>query len=513
MLFRPTEQLLHITLCKLVPFESINLRPVMIKEYYYLEGREQKGPVTVEQLKSVGISADTLVWAEGMENWLPSKDVEELQVLLKKLPPPIPDAPHQESAQNNDSKIIIENPDVKQWAIAKICLTIFLGLGIITAVCFTLVEAKKTRLKDEITSRINAIFKERSTIQDGENFSVQGSLRNTDYKKNTEAKKGKNLLKTKLGDFDLTDYVLDWGKTEKLYTVFECKNGGFTIKKLSKVGEDSFDLEVTESGDMGYRSPEFRRGITGYNFNNFGGGNVYGNVKGDRIPVQQYYNLAFEFYTKNDKTGTYTPGKLNDINGFSNIANEYFSIDNVFPTKATASTHFSNSWKSVGDHTGGLTWDDARLYCNLEGKHFEVILNKDSYNSDLFTYLGITAGVFTLLVVIVLMLTPKFFSNLSLYGKKWLNSENHTQILIFDHTFFGDNRFTDISTDEVLKGTLKISDKGTTLNLSYPNKEVFYKIDSIEDDSLSLIDIKTGKTILYKRLGASEQIDTPKTAN
>lgn len=475
----------------------------MIKQYYYLEGREQKGPVNVDQLKANGISPDTLVWAEGMENWMPSKDIEELQSSLKKLPPPIPEPPKLENSQNDVNGIIIDNTDVKQWAIAKICLAVLLGLGLLCAGSFAIVESKKVRLKDEITSRINNILGGKSTILDGENYSVQGRLKNTDYKGKKKPVKSKD---------DFLTNLFSWWETEKLYSIFECTNGGFTIKKLSQVGEDSFDLEVTESGDMGYRSPAYTRGVTGYSFNEFGSGSVYGNVKTYRIPVQQYYNLAFDYYTKNDKTGTFTPGKLNEINSFTNLINEYFSIDNVSPTKATSSGHYSISWKSVGDHTGGLTWDDAKLYCNLEGKHYEIILNKENYNSDLFTYIGGSAAILLLIVVVFFILKPKFITNLSLFGKKWLNSENPNQILIFEHSFFGNNRFIDILNDDTMKGIMKVSDKGSTINLSYPNKEVFYKIDSIEEDALSLVDIKTGKIVVYKRVGAKVKSDQPITS-
>ena len=61
----------------------------MNREYYYLEGNEQRGPVGIDQLKSVGLTPDTMVWTEGMDDWKPAKEVEELTNLLK-APPPAP---------------------------------------------------------------------------------------------------------------------------------------------------------------------------------------------------------------------------------------------------------------------------------------------------------------------------------------------------------------------------------------------------------------------------------------
>ena len=55
----------------------------MYKEYYYLEGDKQKGPLNIEQLKSVGLKPDTFVWTEGLDDWKPAKQFKELNFLLK----------------------------------------------------------------------------------------------------------------------------------------------------------------------------------------------------------------------------------------------------------------------------------------------------------------------------------------------------------------------------------------------------------------------------------------------
>ena len=43
----------------------------------------------MDQLKYVGLKSETLVWADGMENWKLAKDVSELAGRIKKSPPPI----------------------------------------------------------------------------------------------------------------------------------------------------------------------------------------------------------------------------------------------------------------------------------------------------------------------------------------------------------------------------------------------------------------------------------------
>jgi len=59
----------------------------MLKEIYYLEGNKQEGPVSIDQLKSVGLKPNTLVWTAGLDKWKPACEVEELRTLLM---PPLP---------------------------------------------------------------------------------------------------------------------------------------------------------------------------------------------------------------------------------------------------------------------------------------------------------------------------------------------------------------------------------------------------------------------------------------
>lgn len=62
-------------------------------QYHVAVAGQQRGPYTLEQLRSNGISASSLVWTEGMTDWLPAGSVLELVPLLTApaAAPPIPD--------------------------------------------------------------------------------------------------------------------------------------------------------------------------------------------------------------------------------------------------------------------------------------------------------------------------------------------------------------------------------------------------------------------------------------
>jgi hypothetical protein len=50
--------------------------------YHYAEGDVTRGPVPIEELRG-RITADTLVWCEGMTDWKPASQVPELRAILE----------------------------------------------------------------------------------------------------------------------------------------------------------------------------------------------------------------------------------------------------------------------------------------------------------------------------------------------------------------------------------------------------------------------------------------------
>lgn len=58
-------------------------------EYYYAEGKNPIGPLSLEILLQSKIATDTLVWKTGMSKWMPAKDFPELQQYLHSVPPPV----------------------------------------------------------------------------------------------------------------------------------------------------------------------------------------------------------------------------------------------------------------------------------------------------------------------------------------------------------------------------------------------------------------------------------------
>lgn len=63
-------------------------------QYYYVnQASQQVGPVDIEALKKAGVTPQTLVWKEGMKEWLPASNVAELKHLFAPTPIPTPTPP------------------------------------------------------------------------------------------------------------------------------------------------------------------------------------------------------------------------------------------------------------------------------------------------------------------------------------------------------------------------------------------------------------------------------------
>lgn len=60
-----------------------------MNKYYYVKDGKQKGPVSKDEL-IMNITRETLIWFEGIDDWKPALQVEEVKESLKKIPPPIP---------------------------------------------------------------------------------------------------------------------------------------------------------------------------------------------------------------------------------------------------------------------------------------------------------------------------------------------------------------------------------------------------------------------------------------
>ena len=50
--------------------------------YYYAKNEEKIGPLSLDELKKIDLKKDTLVWYEGLDDWVKAEEIKELRVLF-----------------------------------------------------------------------------------------------------------------------------------------------------------------------------------------------------------------------------------------------------------------------------------------------------------------------------------------------------------------------------------------------------------------------------------------------
>ena len=345
----------------------------MEKEFYYLDEKEQKGPFTIDQLKTIGLKPETLVWSEGFENWKQVKDVDELKIVLKKTPPPPPIIDTISSTSTNVDNIKISNEktnnvvdsNIKFWATFKIFGSILCFILLAIFISFYIVNSKKSKLKDEISLKINNVLDNKSLIIDGTISLTEGKLKNTGY----GTKKQKN------NDDPFSGIFKEWWENETLHTIYTAESGGFTIKQLTKQSDESFDVLTSYSGDMGYKKPSSSYIAPQYIDDGWGGKfKISGGYQTSnyRTSVRDAYRSAYEYFTKEDKKspGAYSPGKFIEITNFPDLRNEYFYFENREPKLYSSSGTFAATWESSGDHGANINNENWVVYYKTYGKHY-----------------------------------------------------------------------------------------------------------------------------------------------
>lgn len=285
-------------------------------KYYYLNGPEKKGPISEEELISLNLSLQTLIWSEGFANWTPLSEIPEL---LKIIPPPPPE------------EVIVNSNNAIKSKKGNYFTILFLVLFLITIfTIFVLTNKEKKASKLELENRIENIFNGKLIVCDAIHSMVTGEL--------TKVSPNKRItISLKTGDT-----IKDNPNKYKIAERFHCNSGGFTFKKLKKV-DNGYEIESIISTDMAYKV----------------------NVYAFKPPIETAYNQAYKYF-KDENSGSFENGSYDLITNFEFLKNELFRVENVTKPSYPNSSH----WWSTSD--GGFDYDYQILYYKNEGYYYEV---------------------------------------------------------------------------------------------------------------------------------------------
>lgn len=77
--------------------------------YYVFIENKKFGPCSLDQIKNMNLSRDTLVWKEGLDSWVKAIEIEELTSMFIKSPPSLPFEIQRSIKRNILVKIFIYN--------------------------------------------------------------------------------------------------------------------------------------------------------------------------------------------------------------------------------------------------------------------------------------------------------------------------------------------------------------------------------------------------------------------
>jgi len=325
-----------------------------MKKYYYLDGPEKKGPFNEEDLKNLNLNYETLIWTEGFDNWKPLKDFPDL---LKIIPPPLPENIQPEHEKKKKSKIV---------GFSFLSLLVLLIVSFI--IVYLLIESNKTKLKVDISDRIERVFNGKSIICDGVKYGVKGELKSI-----------RRPVKDPNKEFDLA-YSLNLNeyeeaKNEGIVEKFYCNEGGFTFKKLKKI-DLGYELEVVTSTDMAYISTNYWRGT-----------------------VQEAYNTAYD-YLLEENSGCYSSGYYELIENFEYLKNDYYYLENTVKPSSPYSSH----WWTSGE--GNIYNNYRKVYYKTEGWYYEISERDWLIKEDFLKYFSIAGGISFLIFLLLLISNP-----------------------------------------------------------------------------------------------------------
>jgi hypothetical protein len=125
-----------------------------MKRYFYSDGINQFGPYTIEELKEKSISPDTLIWYQGLDEWMPASDAPLLNEELGFVKKPMIEISDEDLQKEKDQMIRSEgrveiHSDFQQgmprsWLVESILVTIFCcqPIGIVGIIFAAQVEPK-----------------------------------------------------------------------------------------------------------------------------------------------------------------------------------------------------------------------------------------------------------------------------------------------------------------------------------------------------------------------------------
>ncbi|MCK5774819.1 MAG: hypothetical protein KAH25_01515 [Bacteroidales bacterium] len=312
----------------------------------------------------------------------------------------------------------------------------------------------------------------------------------------------KKSLTERVDDLFLGKDVIDDGQkiilqgefTDNSEMHYQVSYGGFTIYELSKES-GGFVKTITSSSNLDYKKPE----KTWFSSSYFKEGGYYENNY--RPSVQECFDNAFKFLLKgneNDRKDSYTPNTMTEIKNFpSGFYGEYHYIEQI--------THPSEYYTNQ-EGTGRVYTSSYELQYSKSKTFYELTANSNKIQKEILIHSGIGGGLGLVLTIILAFVLksfkPKAGQSSSILKTKWKNIEDNT-ILTIESKSFGNHSASIVDNNELTKGIAQFTDNGKNLQLTFGDKEFYYKVEKVEQNKLELKNLSNGALSKLEKLGSN----------
>lgn len=221
-------------------------------KYFILDSNsQQQGPFTIYELKDRGINEQTLVWAEGMENWQPAWQVEEIKRLLFDQPagtPPPP--PHSTDSFSQTAPGQPVSPQPQQSHKALIAGII---IAVVVLVVLAITNPDRRQHTDAIARAFTELF-DNEVEKSGISGSALGEIGNIIADRMTASMVDQlldyhNYLIFSKSTITIADksYTVSWGLLGRVFTVSNDRLSQKLEKRLHLPSIDSESTVVKET--------------------------------------------------------------------------------------------------------------------------------------------------------------------------------------------------------------------------------------------------------------------------
>jgi len=122
-----------------------------MKKYYVYKDGLQQGPFTIDELVNLNITHETLIWYEGIEDWKKAVELEELNVIIKNIPPPVTKNKTQTPPPISKNKALEKNPlPRKKIKLVIIIVLVVLIVGFLFEALYRGYQVKQNEIQEQI---------------------------------------------------------------------------------------------------------------------------------------------------------------------------------------------------------------------------------------------------------------------------------------------------------------------------------------------------------------------------